>query len=185
MRRRIPVRLLGIAAAGVSAGCATQNNGGETAPSEGDPPSPNETDGASTGEMTDDTTDRSERGLVIETSDESVDATVDRVESGIEESPLTLVTTIDHAGNTASTDIDLPPTTLLVFGNPTVGTPLIETDRTVAIDLPQKILVWAEDGSTKIAYNDPTYLAERHGIDGQTDRLEQIRTVLDDLATGS
>lgn len=71
-----------------------------------------------------------------------------------------------------------------MFGNPTVETPLMETSRTVAIDLPQKMLVGAEDEATKIAYNDPTCLAERHGIDGQTDWLEQIRSVLDGLAAG-
>jgi uncharacterized protein (DUF302 family) len=66
---------------------------------------------------------------------------------------------------------------------PAVGTPLMQASRTVAIDLSQKMLVWADDEGTKVAYNDPTYLADRHGIDGQTERLEQVRAVLDGLAT--
>ncbi|MEF8800941.1 MAG: DUF302 domain-containing protein [Halolamina sp.] len=131
-----------------------------------------------------DTTQPTDDGLVTVASDESFDATVDRITAAIEESPLTLVTTIDHAANAASADLDLPPTTLLVFGNPAVGTPLMQASRTVAIDLPQKMLVWEADEETRVAYNDPTYLAKRHGIDDQADRLEQIRSVLDSLATG-
>jgi len=56
--------------------------------------------------------------------------------------------------------------------------------RSVAIDLPQKLLVWDDDGQTRVTYNDPTYLAERHGIEGQTDRLDALAAALDDLATG-
>lgn len=116
--------------------------------------------------------------------DGSVDETVERIEADIEESPLTLLTTIDHAANAASTDRDLPPTTLLIFGNPDVGTPLMQASRSVAIDLPQKMLVWEDDGQVNVTYNDARYLARRHGIDGQEERLEQINTVLDSLATG-
>jgi len=133
--------------------------------------------------MTDTTTRQIDDGLVTVASDESVDATVERITAAVEESPLSLVTTIDHAANAASADLDLPPTKLLVFGNPAVGTPLMQASRTVAIDLPQKMLVWADGEGTKVAYNDPTYLADRHGIDGQTERLEQVRAVLDGLAT--
>lgn len=123
-------------------------------------------------------------GVVTTTVEDDVAATVDRIESAIEESPLTLVTTIDHAANAASAEMELPPTTLLLFGNPEVGTPLMQAERTVALDLPQKMLVWDEDGQTMVAYNDPAYLAERHGIEGQSDRLDQISSVLEGLATG-
>ncbi|MEF8826247.1 MAG: DUF302 domain-containing protein, partial [Halapricum sp.] len=78
-----------------------------------------------------DTTQPTDDGLVTVASDESFDATVDRITAAIEESPLTLVTTIDHAANAASADLDLPPTTLLVFGNPAVGTQLMQASRTV------------------------------------------------------
>jgi uncharacterized protein (DUF302 family) len=123
-------------------------------------------------------------GLVVVGSEESVDATVSRIETDVEESPLTLMTTVDHAANAASAGEELPSTTLLLFGNPNVGTPLMQAARTVAIDLPQKMLVYEENGQTNVAYNDPQYLARRHGIEGQSDRLEQIRSVLERLATG-
>jgi uncharacterized protein (DUF302 family) len=123
-------------------------------------------------------------GLVTVTSDTSVEETISRIENDIENSPLTLVTTIDHAANAASVDKDLPSTTLLIFGNPDVGTPLMNSSRSVAIDLPQKMLVWEDAGQTKVTYNDPQYLAQRHGIEGENGRLEQISAVLNNLATG-
>jgi uncharacterized protein (DUF302 family) len=124
-------------------------------------------------------------GLVTVAGGDSVAATVDRIEADIEASPLTLVTTIDHAANAASVDADLPPTRLLVFGNPAVGTPLMGQSRTVGIDLPQKLLVWeADDGSVNVTYTDPAALAARHGIEEQDERLETIATTLDRLATG-
>lgn len=187
MDRRVILRLLGATAVGGLAGCATQDEPtGTTSPSTDSPTetgttTPTET--ATTDPMTD-TTQPADTGLVTVTSDDTVEATVQRITADIEETPLNLVTTIDHAANAAGADLDLPPTTLLVFGNPAVGTPLMQGSRTIAIDLPQKMLVWEDDEGTKIAYNDPTYLAERHGIDDQTDRLEQIRSVLDRLATG-
>jgi len=123
-------------------------------------------------------------GLVSVSTEDSVEATVDRITGDIEASPLTLMTTVDHAENAASVDMELPPTTLLIFGNPEVGTPLIQERRSVAIDLPQKLLVWDNNGETTVTYNDPEYLADRHGITEQDDRLEEIRSVLDGLATG-
>ena len=189
MNRRVLIRLLGVTAASSLAGCATQDDGDGAAATETQSPTPTdrstatETATPANTEMTD-TTQPADDGLVTVASDESFEATVDRITSDIEESPLRLVTTIDHASNAGSADLDLPPTTLLVFGNPTVGTPLMQASRTIAIDLPQKMLVWEADEGTRVAYNDPTYLAERHGIDDQSDRLEQIRSVLDGLATG-
>ena len=190
MNRRVLIRLLGVTAATSVAGCAAQDDGTEAtvseteSPKSTDSPTATETATPANTEMTDTTTQPADDGLVTVTSEESFDATVERITADIEESPLNLVTTIDHAANAASADLDLPPTTLLVFGNPAVGTPLMQASRTVAIDLPQKMLVWEADEGTRVAYNDPAYLAERHEIDDQSDRLEQIRSVLDSLATG-
>ena len=97
---------------------------------------------------------------------------------------MTLLATVDHAANAASVDRELPPTTLFVFGNPDVGTPLMRAARSVAIDLPQKLLVWADGSAVRVSYNDPTYLADGHGIDGQDDRLEAVGDLLRRLATG-
>lgn len=128
--------------------------------------------------------DSNTEGLVTITSDESAQATVSRIESAIEESPLTLMTTVDHADNATSIEKELPPTTLLLFGDPDVGTPLMQASRTIGLNLPQRMLVWEENDRVHVTYNDLSYVAERHGIDGQADRLESISDVLRELATG-
>ncbi|MFC6757038.1 MULTISPECIES: DUF302 domain-containing protein [Haloarcula] len=179
MERRTLLWLLGAGGLAGLAGCSTEGgSSGLSSPSRTAPETmtQNETD-TNTPESGDD-------GLVTVTAEGSVESTVDRITADIEASDLTLLTTIDHAGNAASVDAELPPTTLLLVGNPAVGVPLMQASRTVAIDLPQKLLVWGDDGQTMVAYNDPQYLAQRHGIDGQSDRLAQIRSVLDGLATG-
>lgn len=62
------------------------------------------------------------------------------------------------------------------------GTPLMQAERTVGIDLPQKVLVWVDDAGTHVTYNDPAYLAERHGITGQQQNLEMISGLLASIA---
>lgn len=144
---------------------------------------PADDDGTET--QTDDELDLEEYGLVTVPGGESVSETVARIESDVEESPVNLLTTVDHAENAASVDRELPPTTLLLVGNPDVGTPLMQASRSIAIDLPQKLLVWeSDDGDVEVTYNDPQYLAERHGIEGQDERIETVSSVLEDLATG-
>lgn len=97
---------------------------------------------------------------------------------------LSLMTTVDHAENAESTDYELPPTTVLVFGNPELGTPLMQAGRTLAIDLPQKLLLMEhDDGTVTVSYNNPDYLAERHGIDSDDDRLDTAEEALSSLAT--
>ena len=174
MERRTLLRLVGATGLTAIAGCSGESAGSNTTQSP--TMTQNETDDE-TGAQLDD-------GLVTVDGDDGVEATVDRITSDIEESDLSLMTTVDHAANAASVDAELPPTTLLLFGNPAAGTPLMQAARSVAIDLPQKMLVWDDDGQTKVTYNDPAYLARRHGIEGQRDRLEQISSVLDQLATG-
>ncbi len=136
-----------------------------------------EDDGAGEGQMDD--------GLVTVTVDQSVDATVQRIQRDVENSDMTILATVDHAQNAASVDRDLPPTRLVMVGNPEVGTPLMQASRSVAIDLPQKLLVWDDNGQTMVTYNDPQYLARRHGIEGENERLNAIGSALRDLATGS
>ncbi len=125
-------------------------------------------------------------GLVTAESDASVPATVERIEGRIEEKGLTLVTTVDHAANAASVGMELPPTTLLIFGNPNVGTPLMQASQTAGIDLPQKMLVYEdEDGRTNVVYNSPGYLAARHDITDQDERLSTIGNALAAIAGGN
>jgi len=178
MERRTLLQLLGATGAVGLAGCSTETNSG-AAPS----PSPPRANQTMTETETPDGPSEND-GLVTVTAEAGVEQTVDRITTDIENSELTLMTTVDHAENAASVDMELLPTTLLIFGNPAAGTPLMQASRTVAIDLPQKMLVWEDDGQTKVTYNDPEYLATRHDIDGQSERLSQINSVLEGLATG-
>lgn len=123
-------------------------------------------------------------GAVTIESSGSVADSVDRVKAAIEDiDGLSLMAVFDHTANAAGVDRELLPTTVLVFGNPDIGTPLMQENRTVAIDMPQKLLVAEhEDGTVTVSYNDPDYLAERHGIAPDHDTLETIAGALSSLA---
>lgn len=121
-------------------------------------------------------------GLVTVEGGERVLETVQRIEDAIEEAGLLHVATIDHAENAAAIDEELRPTTLLIFGNPEAGTPLMQENQSTGIDLPQKMLVWEDsDGKVNVTYNDPAYLAARHDID-QDERIGMIAEALASLA---
>lgn len=80
---------------------------------------------------------------------------------------MTVFTRIDHSAGAKKVDKELRPTELVIFGNPKVGTPLMQCVQTVAIDLPQKMLIWQDEaGTTWLSYNNPSYLAKRHHIRG-------------------
>ncbi|USZ67298.1 DUF302 domain-containing protein [Halorussus salilacus] len=125
-------------------------------------------------------------GLVTVESDGDFEATVERIRSDIEDSAdMTLVTTVDHAENAESAGTDLPPTTLFLFGNPQIGTQLMQQSQTTGMDLPQKMLVWEDGDAVNVTYNDPTWVAGRHGIDAPGMVAEQVASVLRSLATGA
>lgn len=128
--------------------------------------------------------DSAETGLVVRRSPHSVDSTVARLEGALEAAdPISIMARVDHAANAETVDRSLRPTQLLIFGNPELGTPLMEASATTAIDLPQKMLVWADSTEqVRVAYNDPQYLATRHGITGRDDELRTISKALDKLA---
>lgn len=178
----------GLTLAGTAAGQETTTDGGETTTEGGETTTADEetAEGEATGDETTTGAPTTDEGLVTVPSNENVGATVERIEEDIEDNDsLILVTTIDHARNAANAGLDLRPTTLVVFGNPNLGTQLMQASQTAGIDLPQKLLVWeGEDGSVNVTYNDPQWLAERHGIEGREEVLNQISNALRTLATG-
>lgn len=106
-------------------------------------------------------------GLISVRSPYPVDKTIDRLESGTKERGLKVFARIDHAAGAASVGKSLRPTELLIFGNPQGGTPLMECAQSAGIDLPLKALAWQDaQGQVWLGYNDPAYLARRHGITG-------------------
>jgi len=122
------------------------------------------------------------QGMVKTKSHHSVKQTSDRLESLIKEKGLTLFIRINHAENAKKIGMDLRATELLIFGNPKIGTPLMNCQQNVAIDLPQKALIWEdEEGQVWIAYNDPQYLVKRHSITGCDDVIKKIEQALSKL----
>ncbi len=122
--------------------------------------------------------------LVTVESDADVETTFARLRQAVGSNPaLTLFAEFDHAVSAERAGLSLRPTRVLVFGNPNAGTPLMQAAPTLAIDLPQKMLVYeGTGGRAVIAYNSPYYLAQRHGLTGQKERLDQINAALSNIA---
>lgn len=118
-------------------------------------------------------------GVIDVQSAYSVAETASRLEKILDEKGMTIFTRVNHAEGAASVDIDLRPTELILFGNPKVGSPLMQCQQSVAIDLPQKALIW-EDAESRVwvSYNDPGYLQKRHDIRGCEEVLSKIATAL-------
>ncbi len=123
-----------------------------------------------------------EAGLVTRESPYDIAGTMTRLEQALDAGGFTVVATVDHSANADSAGLTLPPTYLVIFGNPQAGTPLMQQSRTIAIDLPQKMLVWEDAGTVYVAYNDPAYLAERHGLDAQSKGIMKVSAALSGLA---
>jgi uncharacterized protein (DUF302 family) len=106
-----------------------------------------------------------EEGIVKIPSHHSVDETVDKLKTILKSKGVTLFALVDHSGEAEKVGLKMPPTKLLIFGNPKGGTPLMLATPSAALDLPLKILVAEDsDGKVWISYNSPEYLRERHGL---------------------
>jgi uncharacterized protein (DUF302 family) len=107
----------------------------------------------------------SESGIISKPSNHSVDEIVEKVKAILQAKSITLFALVDHGGEAAKAGLKMPPTKLLIFGNPKGGTPLMLASPSIAFDLPLKILV-AEDASGKaqLSYNSPAYLQQRHNL---------------------
>ena len=103
-------------------------------------------------------------GLVKAQSMHDVATTLARFTAALEAKGVTIFARIDHAEGARSVGLALRPTTVVIFGNPATGTPLMQAAQPAGIDLPLKVLVWQDaDGATYLAYNDPAWIAARHG----------------------
>jgi uncharacterized protein (DUF302 family) len=108
---------------------------------------------------------RAMAGIIDKPSNHSVDETVDRLRNILQSKGVTLFAVVDHSGEAENVGLEMPPTKLLIFGNPKAGTPLMLAAPSIAIDLPLKILVWEDaDRKTWVSYNSPSYLQKRHNL---------------------
>jgi uncharacterized protein (DUF302 family) len=104
-------------------------------------------------------------GLTTVPSDFGPKETMDRLDGEIKAVGMTVFARIDHAAGAAAAGLPLRPTELLIFGNAKGGTPLMQADQAIGIDLPLKALVYQDaSGKVWLAYNDPSWLASRHGL---------------------
>ncbi|MBT6825675.1 MAG: DUF302 domain-containing protein [Rhodospirillales bacterium] len=112
-------------------------------------------------------------GLIIKDSDFGVAKTIDRLGIAMERKGIKIFKRINHAKGAMSIGMELAPAEILIFGTPKIGTPLMQSNPMIGLDLPLKALVWKDaDGRVKLAYTDPTWLAMRYGI---TDRDEVFK----------
>lgn len=123
-----------------------------------------------------------DKGLTHTKSFHSVKNTADRLEKALREKGVTIFARINHTDAAKSIGKILRPTELIIFGNPKVGTLLMQCKQTVAIDLPQKVLIWQDKlGQVWLTYNTPAYLVKRHGIKGCDKAIHNIDNILKEI----
>ena len=123
-------------------------------------------------------------GLVTIGSAHTAAETVGRLAAEIGKRGMTVFTRIDHAAAARAEGMALRPTEVLLFGNPKAGTPLMQADQTIGIDLPLRLLVWEDvDGKAWVTWNDPLWLGARHGLPaGEAERLKGMAAGLQAIA---
>ena len=125
-------------------------------------------------------------GIVSVKSSHSVRTTADRLENTLSKKGMTVFIRINHAEGASKIGKKLRPTELIIFGNPKVGAPLMQCSQTVAIDLPQKALIWEDEtGQVWLTYNNPKYLATRHDISECSEVLRKIEKALRNFANAA
>jgi uncharacterized protein (DUF302 family) len=103
--------------------------------------------------------------VVTKSSPRRVADTVARLLEMCKEKGIKVFTVIDQRAEARAVGLELRETTLVLFGNPAAGTPVMDAAPLVALDLPLKVLVWAEEGAgTRVSYADPAELASKYGL---------------------
>jgi uncharacterized protein (DUF302 family) len=114
-------------------------------------------------------------GLVSVPSPHSAAETAARLEKALKAKGIHLFARVDHAAGAREAGMPLRPTLVLLFGNPTAGTPLMQSNQTIGIDLPLKVLIWEDaQGRTWLSYNEPDDLVRRHHV---ADRAEAVKAM--------
>jgi uncharacterized protein (DUF302 family) len=123
------------------------------------------------------------QGLASLKSSHDPRETMNRLEAAVTAKGLTVFARIDHAAGASVAGLPLRPTEVLIFGNAKGGTPLMQAAQTIGIDLPLKALVWQDaSGETWLSWNDPAWLAARHGISGEEAVVGRLTALLNEIA---
>ena len=125
-------------------------------------------------------------GLINVQSDFNVKETTERLESILNEKGMTIFNQINHSDAAQKVGVELRETRLIIFGNPKVGSPLMQCQQSVAVDLPQKAIIWEDDKSKVwISYNDPRYLGKRHNIIGCDEVINKVEKALSGITAAA
>jgi len=108
-----------------------------------------------------------------------------RLREALDAHGLQLFARIDHATGARKADVELEPNVLLIFGNTRVGTPLMQADPRVGIELPLRMLIWQDSDGVHVGYPDPRELADRYALDDHRATLERQAAVLTKLAAAA
>lgn len=121
-------------------------------------------------------------GVINVKSQHSVEQTANKLEKVLLSKGMKIFQRVKHSEGAKSVGININPTELIIFGNPKAGSPLMKCAPSVAIDLPQKAVIW-KDANQKvwISYNDPAYLKQRHNIQGCEKVLTKVSGILSKL----
>ena len=117
--------------------------------------------------------------MTVKPSRLSYAETISTLEQRITDGGSTIFASIDQAAAAASVQMTLRPTTLLVFGNPKGGTPLMEAFPLFALELPLKLLIWEESGKVCVGYTPLAQIATRYEVTGMDERISVIDRQLD------
>lgn len=118
-------------------------------------------------------------GWIIKDSKHPVSITADKLAAVIEKAPPTLFARIDHAKGAMSIEMPLDDATLIIFGAPQIGTPIMQENILAGLDLPIRVLIWDDKGQTKIGYLDPQTLKARYNIKGAESSFTQMTKALE------
>jgi uncharacterized protein (DUF302 family) len=125
-------------------------------------------------------------GIVVKTSQLSVADAVQRLSRLVSEKGMKLFAVIDHSGEARAAGLELRDTKVVIFGNPMTGTPVMDATPLVALDLPLKVLIYDDNGSTRVCYAPPEELARRYGLrDELVARFAGINALTDALSNAN
>jgi uncharacterized protein (DUF302 family) len=126
------------------------------------------------------------RGITTVVSATSFDSTLARLERTAIARGLTIAAKIDHAAAAQKANLTLRPTTLVIAGNPAAGTPLMQADQTMAVELPLRFLVWqGEDGKARVSYDPIKSIAARHKVTGRDELLTRMTGAIEAIVTAA
>ena len=127
---------------------------------------------------------QAESTLLTRKSSHSVAVTLDRLEAAAREKGIGIVARVDHAAAAAKAGMTLKPTQLLIFGNPKLGTPLMQSNPQIGLDLPLRVLAWEDAaGVVWVGYTAPADLVARYRIGDRAEVVQKMTGVLDALTT--